>query len=69
MDRTARRANFNDKRLAKIRDRQIMDIFNTITSLFSGERVSHTDTFILAAVAIGLYIGVKKLRSRVKKDD
>ena len=46
-----------------------MDIFNTITSLFSGERASHTDTFILAAVAIGLYIGVKKLRSRIKKDD
>ena len=25
-----------------------MNIFDTITALFSGERVSHTDTFILA---------------------
>ena len=27
-----------------------MNIFDTITRLFSGERVSHTDTFILAGL-------------------
>jgi hypothetical protein len=32
---------------------RLMDIFTTITSLFSGERVSHTDTFILAILAEG----------------
>ena len=45
-----------------------MNIFNTITSLFSGERVSHTDTFILAAVALGLYFGIRALRKRFKTD-
>ena len=28
-----------------------MNIFETMTALFSGERVSHTDTFILAGGA------------------
>jgi hypothetical protein len=46
-----------------------MDIFGTISGLFSGDRVSHTDTFILAAVALGLYIGLRTLRKRPKKDD
>lgn len=45
-----------------------MNIFDTITSLFSGERVSHTDTFILAAVALGLFIGIRWVRKRLKKD-
>ena len=45
------------------------DIIGTISALFSGERVSHTDTFILAAVALGLYIGLRMLRRRMKKDD
>ena len=44
-----------------------MDIIGTISALFSGERVSHTDTFILAAVALGLYIGLRMLRQRMKK--
>ena len=49
--------------------RRHMDIFGTISALFSGDRVSHTDTFILAAVALGLYIGLRTLRKRLKKDD
>ena len=49
--------------------KQRMDIFGTISALFSGDRVSHTDTFILAAVALGLYIGLRTLRKRPKKDD
>ena len=44
-----------------------MNIVDTITSLFSGERVSHADTFILAAVALGLYIGIRTVRKRLKK--
>jgi len=43
-----------------------MEIFNTITTLFSGERVSHTDTFILAILALALYIGVRKIGKRIK---
>ncbi len=46
-----------------------MDIIGTITALFSGERVSHTDTFILAAVALGAYIGIRALKKRSKKDE
>ena len=45
-----------------------MDIFGTIKALFSGERVSHTDTFILSGVALGLYIGIRMLRKHLKKD-
>ena len=51
-----------------IGNRHIMDIFGTITALFSGERVSHTDTFILAGVALSLYIGIRMLRKHLKKD-
>jgi hypothetical protein len=43
-----------------------MEIFNTITALFSGERVSHTDTFILAILALALYIGIRKIGKRIK---
>jgi hypothetical protein len=43
-----------------------MDIFSTITALFSGERVSHTDTFILAIIALALYIGIRKIGKRIK---
>ena len=46
-----------------------MNIFDTITSLFSGERVSHTDTFILAGVVLALYIGVRTVQKRLKKDE
>jgi hypothetical protein len=46
-----------------------MDIFTTITALFSGERVSHTDTFILAILAVGLYIGIRSLSKRLRKND
>ncbi|MGC6411734.1 MAG: hypothetical protein ACON4F_02760 [Candidatus Puniceispirillaceae bacterium] len=45
-----------------------MDIFETITSLFSGERVSHTDTTILAVVVIVLFIGFRAVRKKMKKD-
>jgi hypothetical protein len=43
-----------------------MEIFGTITALFSGERVSHTDTFILAILALALYIGIRKIGNRIK---
>ena len=43
-----------------------MDIFSTITALFSGERVSHADTFILAVIALALYIGIRKIGKRIK---
>ena len=46
-----------------------MNIFDTITSLFIGERVSHTDTFILAGVALALFIGIRTLRKRMKSKD
>lgn len=46
-----------------------MNIFDTITALFSGERVSHGDTFILAAVALGLFIGIRTLRKRMQKKE
>ena len=36
-----------------------MNIFDTITALFSGERVSHTDTFILAGVVFTLFVGIR----------
>lgn len=44
-----------------------MNIFNTITALFSGERVSHIDTFILAGVALALFIGLRHLRKKLNK--
>ena len=43
-----------------------MEILSTITALFSGERVSHTDTFILAILALALYIGIRKIGKRIK---
>jgi hypothetical protein len=43
-----------------------MEIFGTITALFSGERVSHTDTFIIAILALALYIGIRKIGKRIK---
>ena len=36
-----------------------MNIFDTITALFIGERVSHTDTFILAGVVFALFVGIR----------
>ena len=36
-----------------------MNIFHTITALFSGERVSYTDTFILAGVVFALFVGLR----------
>jgi len=46
-----------------------MNPIDTITALFSGERVSHTDTFILAAVALGLWIGLRTLRKKMDKSN
>ena len=46
-----------------------MNIFDTMTALFSGERVSHIDTFILAGVALALFIGIKTLRKRMQSKD
>ena len=42
-----------------------MNPIETIIALFSGERVSHADTFILAALALGAYIGLRKLRQKI----
>ena len=36
-----------------------MNMFYTITALFSGERVTHTDTFILAGVVFALCVGMR----------
>ena len=46
-----------------------MNIFDTMTALFSGERVSHNDTFILAGVVLALFIGIKTLRKRKQSKD
>ena len=46
-----------------------MDIVDTITALFSGERVLHTGTFILAGVVLALFIGIRSTRKRIKSTD
>jgi hypothetical protein len=46
-----------------------MNIFDTVTTLFSGERVSHTDTFILAGVVLALFVGIRTLRKRMQSKD
>ena len=46
-----------------------INIFNTMTALISGERVSHTDTFILAGVALALFVGIKTFRKRMLSKD
>ena len=46
-----------------------MNIFGTMTALFSGERVSHTDTFILAGVVLALFVGITTLRKRMQSKD
>jgi hypothetical protein len=40
-----------------------------MTALFSGERVSHTDTFILAGVALTLFFGIKIVRKHMQSKD
>ena len=40
-----------------------------MTALFSGERVSHTDTSILAGVTLALFIGIRALRKRMQSKD
>ena len=40
-----------------------------MTALFDGERVSHTDTFILAGVALALFISIKTFRKRMQRLD
>ena len=40
-----------------------------MTALFSGERVSHTDTFILAGVILVLFVGIRTLRKRMQSKD
>ena len=42
-----------------------MNPIDTIIALFSGERVSHIDTFILAGLALGAYIGLRMLRKKM----
>ena len=42
-----------------------MNIFDTTTALFSGERVSHTDTFILAGVVLALFVGIRFFLKRM----
>ena len=44
-----------------------MDILATVGALFSGERVSHADTFILAGVVLLAVFIVSKIRWRLKK--
>ena len=44
----------------------IMDIFTTIGALFSGERVSHADTFILAGVVLFAAFVFSKIRRHFK---
>ena len=46
-----------------------MNIFDTITALFIGERVSHTDTFILDGGALALVIGIRTLRKHMHSKD
>ena len=46
-----------------------MNIFDTITALFSGERVSHTDTFILARVVLALFVGIRSFLKRMQSKD
>lgn len=46
-----------------------MNIFDTMTALFSGERVSHTDTFILAGVVLAVFIGARTLHKRMQSKD
>ena len=40
-----------------------------MTALFSGERVSHTDTFTLAGVALALFIGIRSYGKRMQSKD
>ena len=37
-----------------------------MAALFSGERVSHADTFILAGMMLALFIGIRTLRKRMQ---
>ena len=46
-----------------------MKIFDTMTALFSGERVSHTDTFRLTGVVLALFIGIWALSKRMQNKD
>ena len=46
-----------------------MNIFDAMTALISGERVSHTDTFILAGVVLALFVGIRTLRKRMQSKD
>lgn len=45
-----------------------MDIISTIKALFSGERVSQSDTLILALVVLALYICIKRFMKRKSAD-
>ena len=46
-----------------------MNIFNIMTALLSGERISHTDTFIFAGVNLALFVGSKTFRKRMQSKD
>ena len=43
-----------------------IDILATVGALFSGERVSHADTFILAGVVLFAVLIVSEIRRRFK---
>ena len=43
-----------------------MDILVTVGALFSGERVSHADTFILAGVVLLAAFIISKIRRHLK---
>lgn len=45
-----------------------MDIIGTIKALFSGERVSQSDTLMLALLALALYICIRWLMKRKSAD-
>ena len=42
---------------------------DTMAALFSGERVSHTDTFKLAGVVLALFIVNRTLHKRIQSKD
>ena len=44
-----------------------MDILATVGALFSGERVSHAETFILAGVVLLAVFIVSKIKAAFKK--
>ena len=46
-----------------------MNPIETIIALFSGERISYTDTLILATVVLVLWVSIKILWKKMNKKD